>query len=143
MSCGFAGPVHQRFTSAEVVALLDREVLALRDEELARLAAVLGRDDDLALALGVLAEADRPVDLRDDRVVLGLAGLEKLRDARQTAGDVLRLGRLTRDLREDLSRVDFLTVGRDDVGAHGQEVGARCSRRRRSFSRRWSPDRGC
>jgi hypothetical protein len=40
-----------------------------------------GRDDDLALALGVLAEGHFAVDLADDGVILGLSGLEELRDA--------------------------------------------------------------
>ena len=50
------GAVHQRLAGADAVALADREVLALGDQVLLGLAD-LGRDDDLALALGVLAEA--------------------------------------------------------------------------------------
>src|SRR5690606_13313698 len=113
--------VHQRLAGTDVIALLDGEVLALGDEELACLAH-LGGDDDLALALGVLAEAHRAVDLGDDRVILRLTRLEELRHARKTARDVLRLRGLARDLRENLARVDLLTVGRDDVRADRQEV---------------------
>ena len=90
-------PVLQRLARADAVTRLDVDVLALGDEVLAGLVgerrAVMAerRDDDLALALGVLAEGDLAVDLRDDRVVLRLAGLEELGDARETTGDVLGL----------------------------------------------------
>ena len=56
-------PVHQRLARAHAVARLHLDVLALGDQVLARLIgerlAVVSerRDDDLALALGVLAEA--------------------------------------------------------------------------------------
>ena len=63
---------------------------------------------DLALALGVLAEADGAVDLGDDRVLLGLARLEQLGDARQTAGDVLGLRGLARDTRDDVAGLDAI-----------------------------------
>ena len=76
------------------------------------------RDDDLALALGVLAEGNLAVDLGDDGVVLRLAGLEELGDARQTAGDVLRLRGLARDLGDDFAGFDDVAVLR-----------RRCSRR--------------
>jgi hypothetical protein len=72
--------------------------------------ALLGGHEDLALALRVLAEGHRAVDLGDDGVVLGLAGLEELGHARQTARDVLRLRGLARHLREDLARVHVLAV---------------------------------
>ena len=85
---------------------------------------VLGerRDDDLALALGVLAEAHLAVDLGDDGVILRLAGLEELGDTGQTARDVLRLRGLARDLGEDVAGVDLVAVLDDDVGANRQEV---------------------
>ena len=75
------------------------------------------RDDDLALALGVLAHRDLAVDLADDGVILRLAGLEELGDAGQTAGDVLHLRGVARDLGEDLAGVDEVAFLRDDVRA--------------------------
>ncbi len=96
------GPVLQRLAGADAVARLHLDVLALGDQVLARLigeqAAVDAerRDDDLALALGVLAEGHLAVDLADDGVILRLAGLEELGDARQTTGDVLHLRGLAR-----------------------------------------------
>src|SRR5690606_33989838 len=91
--------------------------------------AVLRGDEDLALALGALGEGDGAVDLRDDRVLLWLSGLEELGDAGETARDVLRLGRLARDLREDVARVDLLALHDRDVGAHGEHVLRRLARR--------------
>ena len=69
------------------------------------------------LSLGDIAEADHTVDLRDDRRIAGLAGLEELDDSRQTARDVLGTSGLTRDLREDVARVNLITVLHHEVGA--------------------------
>ena len=56
------------------------------------------------------------VDLRDDGRLARLARLEELDDARQTARDVLRLGRLARNLREHLPRETVLVVLDHEVG---------------------------
>ena len=122
--------VHQRLAGAHPVARVHGEVLALGDQVLLGqvgplLAVHLGRDDHLALALGVLAERDHAVDLRDDRVLLRLAGLEQLGDARQTAGDVLGLGGLARDLGDDVAGVDRVAVVHGDDRALRQEVARR------------------
>ena len=61
-------------------------------------------------------------------MVLRLAGLEELGDARQTAGDVLGLRGLARDLRDDLAGLDAVALLRDDVRADREEV-ARLERR--------------
>src|SRR4029079_10872396 len=128
---------------ANAVTRLDVDVLALRDQVLACLVgerrAVMPErgDDDLALALGVLAEGDLAVDLRDDRVVLRLACLEELGDARETTGDVLGLRAFARDLRDDVARLEQVAVLDDDVGADREEVTSlegRC-RSRKSLAR--------
>ena len=77
---------------------------------------LVGRlDDDAALVLVVLAEADRARGLRDDRGVLGLARLEQFRHPRQTAGDVAGLGALGRDTRDHVARLHMRTrIDRDD-----------------------------
>ena len=82
----------------------------------------------LRLPLVSLPKRHLAVDLGDDGVVLRLAGLEELGDARQTAGDVLRLRGLARDLREDVAGLDVVAVLDDDVGADREEV-ARVERR--------------
>src|SRR3990167_1459320 len=69
--------IHQRLARADAVAFADGQVLALRDQVLARIAD-LGNHEHLALALGVLAEVHGAVDLADDRVILRLARLEQL-----------------------------------------------------------------
>src|SRR5438094_833419 len=113
--------VHEWLARLHVVAFVDADVLALGDQVFARFADLRG-DDDLALALGVLAEGDDPVDLADDGELLRLAGLEQLGDARQTAGDVLRLGGLARHLGDDVARGDRLTLDHVQVCADGKQV---------------------
>ena len=113
--------VHQRLARADAVAFAHREVLALRDQVLARIAD-LGNHEHLALALGVLAEVHDAVDLADDCVVLRLARFEQLGNARQTAGDVLRLRGLARDLGDDVAGLDVVAVVDEDVRADRQEV---------------------
>src|SRR4026208_338952 len=54
--------------------------------------------------------------------VLRLAGREGPRGAGKTAGDVLGLRRLARDLRDDLARLEEVTVLDDDVRADGEGV---------------------
>src|SRR5205814_2320771 len=76
----------------------------------------------LALALRVLPEAHRAVDLRDDRVVLGTPRLEELRHARETARDVLRLHGLARDLRDHVAGLDPVAFRDEEVRAHREEV---------------------
>src|SRR5204863_29603 len=113
--------VHERLACLHVVALVDADVLALGDQVLARLAH-LGRDDDLPLALGVLAEGDDAVDLADDRELLRLARLEELGDARQAAGDVLGLGGLARHLGDDVARRHALPLEHVQVRPDRQQV---------------------
>src|SRR5262249_14873512 len=98
------------------VAILQVDVLALRDQVLTRLLGLVGRfDREATLVLVVAAEADRARDFRDDRRVLWLARLEQLRDPRQTAGDVARLGAFSRDARKDVARLDLgADVDRED-----------------------------
>src|ERR1700694_404419 len=54
----------------------------------------LGQNDDLPLPLDDAAVLDDAVDFGDDGGLARLARLEQLHHARQTARDVLRLGRL-------------------------------------------------
>ena len=103
--------MRRRVAVEDVVALLDgvafleMERLALRDQVLDRLQRRIMRlDDDAALVLVVAAEADRAVDLGDDRVILRTAGFEQFGHPRQTAGDVLGLGAFHRDTREHVAR---------------------------------------
>ena len=55
-------------------------------------------------------------------MLLRLARFEQLGDARQTAGDVLGLGGLARDLGDDVARLDGVAVVDVDVRADRQEV---------------------
>ena len=98
------------------VAILQMDVLALRDQVLLRLVALARRlDRNAALVLVVLAEAHRAADLGDDRRVLRLARLEQLRHPRQTAGDVARLGAFGRNTRDNVARLHVAAgIDRDD-----------------------------
>src|SRR6266705_835866 len=113
--------VHERLAGLHAIALVNADVLAARDQVLLGLA-VVGADHDLPHALHEAAHLDTPVDLGDDGLLLGLARLEQLRDARQTAGDVLGLGRLARDLGDDVGGVDLGAVRHAQVRAHRKRV---------------------
>src|SRR6185312_2425624 len=86
------------------------------------LLSVVRRDVHLTLTLGNLAKANHTIDLRDDRRIARLAGLEQFDNSRQTAGDVLRTGGFARDLREDVAGVQFVSVLHHQVSAAGHQV---------------------
>src|SRR6185312_15394745 len=118
--------VDECVAGAEAFAFLHVDVDTTRDAVLLFLP-VVGRDVDLALTLGDVAEADHAVDLGDDRRIAGLAGLEEFDDSRQTAGDVLGAGGLTRDLGENVAGVNLVTVLHHEVGARRHEVALGCA----------------
>src|SRR5262249_61413327 len=93
-----------------------RYVLSLRDQVLLGLLAVVGRlDDDATLVLVVAPEADGARGFGDDRRLLRPARLEQFRPPRQAAGDVARLGALGRDARDDVARLHVRSrIDRDD-----------------------------
>src|SRR5262249_51168261 len=64
-------------------------------------------DDDALLVLVVLAELNRPRNLRDDGVVLGAPRLEQFGDPRQTASDIAGLGGGDRNARQDVAGLDL------------------------------------
>jgi hypothetical protein len=82
----------------DVIAFLNRQVLALRDQVFGWLHRVVFRHDaDAALVLVVAAKLHTPGNLGDDGVILRTAGLEQLGHTRQTTGDVAGLGAFQRD----------------------------------------------
>src|SRR5262245_453367 len=123
--------VHQGLAGAHAVAFVDADVLAARDQVLLGLR-VVGADHDLAHALHEAAHLDPAVNLGDDGLLLGLARLEQLRHARQTAGDVLGLGGLARDLGDDVGGEDLGAVRHAQVRAHRQRVAVPLARLDRS-----------
>ena len=104
-----ARTVDERVTGTEAFAFLHVDVDTARNAVLLFLT-VVGGDVDLALSLGDFAEANDAVDLGDDCRIAGLAGLEELDDARQTAGDVLGAGGFARDLGKDVAGVNLVAV---------------------------------
>ena len=82
------------------------------------------------LPLVSLPKLTVPRVLGEDRRVLRLAGLEQVRDARQTAGDVAGLRDLLRDARDDVADRHLGAVLQADERArrqrvHGRDVGVR------------------
>src|SRR5436309_3515944 len=92
--------------------------------------AVVGANDDLPHALDEPTHFNPAIDLGDDRLLLRLARLEQLGHPRQTAGDVLGLGGLARDLRDDVGREDVGAVGDVEVGAHRERIAVPLGARR-------------
>ena len=107
----------QRFAGADAIAFLHVDVRTARDVVLALFTVVAG-DDQFAFTLGDRTELDRAVDFRHDRGFARPASFEQLDDARQTAGDVLGLGGFTRNLGDDVARLDFFAVVDHQVRAH-------------------------
>src|SRR6478735_3348688 len=105
------------------VAVLQMDVLALRDQVLPGLLGLVHRlDRDAALVLVVAAETDRAGDFGDDRRVLRLAGLEQFFNQRQTAGDVAGLGALGGDTRQDVAGLDLCAGVHRQNGVDRQHV---------------------
>src|SRR5579859_2465422 len=113
--------VHQRVALADIVAFLHRDVLALGDQILDRIA-ILRHHQNTALGLVVLAEFDAAVDVRDDRVILRAAGFEQLGHTRQTAGDVAGLRRFARDAGQHVAGMHLRTVLDRQDRVHRHEV---------------------
>ena len=104
MSCGRGIAFDDIVALLHIIALAHADMLALGDQILARLQlVVLGLHDDAALVLVVLAELDEAVGLGQHGRFLGLARLEQLRHARQTARDVAGLGAFGRNTRQHVA----------------------------------------
>ena len=84
-----------------------------------------GSDDDLAFALDVAAEGNRPADFADYGGFFGFAHLEKLRHPGQAAGDVLGLGGFPGNLGDNVSGKDLIAFTHHEDGAHRHEVAGR------------------
>src|SRR5205814_1214601 len=96
--------VHERFARLHALSLLHIDVNAA-GHRIFLLGTVISHDVDLALSLRDLSELDRAIDFADDSSLARLAGLEQLDHTRQTSGDVFRLGGLSRDLGQDVTRI--------------------------------------
>ncbi len=116
MSCGLRGPSMSASPATEAFAFLHVDVRTAGHAVLLFLT-VVGGDVDLALSLGDFAEAYDAIDLRDDRRIAGLAGLEELDDAGETAGDVLGARCFAWDLGKDVAGEDLVAIGDHQVSA--------------------------
>ena len=125
MSCGLLGPSISGSPARTRSPSCTFTWTPRGSEVLAGLAALLRHDQDLAQALHDAAVLDQAVDLADDGGLARLARLEQLDDARQTARDVLGLGRLARDLGQHVAGRDRLAVVHHQVGVRRHVVLAR------------------
>ena len=114
---GIKRTIHQRLAGAYAVTFLHVDVRPTRNVVLAFFSVVAG-NDQFAFALGYGTKLDRAVDLRHNSSFSRSAGLKKFDNARQTACDVLGLGRLTGNLRYNVARLDFLTVADHQIRPH-------------------------
>src|SRR6185436_8303254 len=115
------GAVHQGLARLDPFRFLHVDVRAAGELVLALVVLVRGHED-LAVLLGDVAVLHDTVDLRDDGRLLGTPGLEQLDHAGQTARDVLRLGRLARDLGQHVAGGDGSAVLDHEVRAGGEQV---------------------
>src|SRR6185437_2526720 len=113
--------VGDHFTTLDGLTLEDVELAPLRNQLLVLLAVIAG-DDQTPLALGLLTEADGTRLLREDGRILGLARLEQIRHARQTARDVAGLRRLLRDAGDDVAHRYPRAVLEGHKSARGQRI---------------------
>src|SRR5205085_52129 len=109
--------IHQRLAGTNAIAILHVDMRAARDVILA-LFAVVASDDQFAFALRYWTKRNGAIDFRHDRGLRRTPCFEQLDDARQTTRNVFRLGRFARDLRDDVTRLNFLAVAHHQVGAH-------------------------
>ena len=144
MSCGTSGPSTSASPARTNVAGVDAQVLAVRRRGARVRCRVSLRDDDGPLAAALFAEDFHgAVDFGDDGRILGLAGLEDFRHARQTAGDVLRARHLAGRLGQQRAGRDLLAFDDFDVRLFGQVVEVENLAARRLRARSADADRPC
>src|SRR5262245_27294064 len=113
--------VHKSFSSPDTVPFVNADVFTFGNEILSRLTD-FRRHDNLPFAFGILAERNHSVDFTDHGKFLRLARLEELRHSGKSSRDIFGLGGFSRYLRQDVARVDRLTILNVDMGTHRQEI---------------------
>src|SRR5690606_21927287 len=105
--------VRNDFATLDVLALEHRHLAPLRNQyfivraAVERIHAICRRDDQAALALGFLAEADGARNLRQDGRLFRFARFEEVGNTRQTTGDVAGLRTFLRDTRDNVTDLDL------------------------------------
>ena len=120
---GIHSSIHQRLASPHPVAFMHVDVLASRHQVFAFLAAVC-LDNNLTGTALKSSEPDNAVYLGNDGLLLRLASLEQLGNARQPTGDILRFRRLTGDLRQNVPSGHHFSLRHRNMGSGGKLVAA-------------------
>src|SRR5258706_9092780 len=107
----------QLLSFSDVVAFEDDDVLADRDEMFLLSSRGLVLDDHAALAPDTRTKIDNAIDLGNLGRVLGPTSFEQFSNARQTTGDILRLGGLARRFRHEGPGDDLVAFIHDNVRA--------------------------
>ena len=103
------GAVGENLTGLNSITLLNRYVLGLRYQVLARITEVRS-NDDLTLTTGILSEINNAIDVTDYSWILRLTSLEKLNNSRETSSNILRLRGRALSLRDDVTGIDIRVV---------------------------------
>ncbi len=117
---GIDGPIHEGFSSFDLISLEHIDMLAPRDQIFLFLT-ILRHDLDLSHSLRHASKLYSSVDLRDDRRLPGPPSFKELCNPWQTPGNVLGLCRLPRDLDNRITGGDRLTILHREVGTHRQQ----------------------
>src|SRR5690606_14523572 len=122
------------FAAVHLFAFEDVEVTPLRNQLLVRIATIGRRDDQTALALGLLAKRDGTAGFRQDRRFFRTTRFEQVGDARQTTGDVAGLRGFLRPTGDNGTDRDLRPIRHADQGVGRQEVlGGNVSTRQQQF----------
>ncbi len=116
-------PIEEVIAGPDIVAFIDRKMLAFRNEIFDWLRAFLFRTDrDTTLGLVILAEFDEAVRFRDNGMVLRTPRFEKLGHPGQTTGNILRFGTFAWNTGQHVTGLNVRAVFNREDCVNGQEV---------------------
>ena len=101
--------IHQRFACAHSVSFSHIDMRSARKRIFAFIAALVFHEN-FPHAARNFAEMHHAVNFADRCRFFRLAGFKQLHNARQTAGNVFRLGRITRNFRNNIARENNIAI---------------------------------
>jgi hypothetical protein len=82
----------------------------------------IGSNDNLPLPLEVLSKFNHPINIADQGILFGLSGFKKFSHTRETSRDVFCLGRLARDLHDDVAGFHHISFGDENIRSNRQKI---------------------